>query len=312
MSPTWEFPQRRLFLGLRLSDGSHPLSDNPFSILTWPRQDQMEDTSASSAAQPIPFRRQPSSEDHDLLLSRSCPTNVMDNPHQPLEASASSSIDSDGSIHTFGTPLNAEGQSRPGRPRIRNLMASPPMIPRRGKSMSHTRPSTMFASFSRSPRREWSVFEQRMENEGQMRTRSTLRESVNESAVHSPLRQTSRTPTRSESPIPGTPRLQRVVVNDHESETASTIGYDSESDDEGSSRRSTPAFSPPLQKRRWYTVPKLPSLTPLQRKILKCAVAYFIGSLFTFNSTLSNVITSVISTGDESAPSQSGHMVATV
>jgi len=272
------------------------------------------DTSASSAAQPIPVRGQPSPEVHDLFLSRSCPTNVMDNPHQPqpLEASASGSTHTDESVHPFGTPLNAEGQSRPGRPRIRNRMASPPMIPRRGKSMSHTRPRAMFASFSRSPQREWSVFEQRMENEGQMRTKSTLRESASESVVHSPLRQTSGIPTRSESPIPHAPPLQRVVVNDHESETASTVGYDSESDDEGTSRPSTPAFSPPSQKRRWYTAWKPPSLTPLQRKIFKCAVAYFIGSLFTFNSTLSSVITSVISTGDESAPSQSGHMVATV
>ncbi|KAF9792510.1 Fusaric acid resistance protein-like-domain-containing protein, partial [Thelephora terrestris] len=63
---------------------------------------------------------------------------------------------------------------------------------------------------------------------------------------------------------------------------------------------------------RWYSRWKPPSLSPLHRKILKCAVAYFIGSLFTFNPTLSGLITSVISTGDESAPSQSGHMVATV
>ncbi|THH31394.1 hypothetical protein EUX98_g2773 [Antrodiella citrinella] len=59
----------------------------------------------------------------------------------------------------------------------------------------------------------------------------------------------------------------------------------------------------------------LPSLTPLQRNILKCSVAYFIGSLFTFSPYLSGFISDLTSYGPsdrERAPSPSGHMVATV
>jgi len=150
-----------------------------------------------------------------------------------------------------------------------------------------------------------------MENEGQMRTRSVLRESVSESVVPSPFQQTIDLAIRSESPA--TASLRRVTVEDgHESDEASTVGYDSESDSESTSRSSSP-LSPPLpQKQRWYSKWKPPPLTPLQRNILKCAVAYFVGSLFTFNLTLSSLITSVISTEDDRAPSKSGHMVATV
>lgn len=37
----------------------------------------------------------------------------------------------------------------------------------------------------------------------------------------------------------------------------------------------------------------LPTLTTLQRDILKCSIAYFIGSLFTFNSTLSKLVADI-------------------
>lgn len=270
----------------------------------------MQDTPALRAALPVPSRRPPSPETQDFLLSRSCPAHVMDDPYRPPEASTSCSVRSSGSTHTFGTPLDREEQARPTRPENR---ADPSLIiPRgRGKSTSRTRPGTVFASFNRSsPKREWSVFEQRMENEGQMRAKSTLREPVSEGTAPPPFHQTVVTPIRSESPAPGTPSLRRVVVeDDRDSYVASTIGYDSESDLEDSSRPSTPTPAPSLWK---YSKWNPPPLTPLQRNILKCAVAYFIGSLFTFNPTLSSLITSVISTGDETAPSQSGHMVATV
>jgi hypothetical protein len=271
----------------------------------------MQDTHASRVALPIPSRRPPSPEAQDSFLSRSCPIHVMDDPYRSPESSTSCSVGSNGSTHTFGTPLNREEQPRPTRTRLGNRMDSPPIIPqRRGKSTSRTRPVTMFTSLNRaSPKPEWSVFEQRMENEGQMRTKNIL----NEGAAPSPFHQTEVTGIRSESPIPGAPSLRRVVVEQgHDSDDPSTIGYDSESDVEDSSESSTPISIPSQQKRRWYSKWNPPPLTPLQRNILKCAVAYFIGSLFTFNSTLSGLITSVISTGDESAPSQSGHMVATV
>lgn len=276
----------------------------------------MEQTLASRTALPIPSRRPPSPEPQDLFLSRSCPANAMDNPYRPLEASTTTPFGSHRSTHTLGIPPpNTEEQSRPTRSRLGDRAVSSSMSPRRkGKSTSRTRPGTMFASSNRpSLNREWSVFEQRMENEGQMRTKSILRASMSESTVSSPFQQTTDLAARSESPTPGASSLRHVAIEDiHESDDASTIGYDSESEYEDSSPPSTPISALPLQKRRWYRKWKLPSLTPLQRNILKCAVAYFLGSLFTFNLTLSNLITSVVSTEDEHAPSKSGHMVATV
>ncbi|KAI0076130.1 hypothetical protein K474DRAFT_1663382 [Panus rudis PR-1116 ss-1] len=66
-------------------------------------------------------------------------------------------------------------------------------------------------------------------------------------------------------------------------------------------------------KRSWFTAIRVPTLTPLQRNILKCSIAYFIGSLFTFSPYLSRFISDVTSYGKgESGPSPSGHMVATV
>ena len=275
----------------------------------------MERTPASRAALPVPSRRPPSPDTQDLFLSRSCPTNVMDNPYRPLEASTSNPVGSNESIHTLGIPSPNMEQPHPTRPGPGNRVVSSPTSPvRRGKSTSRTRPGTMFASFNQqSSKREWSVFEQRMENEGQMRTKNFLRGSGSESVVPSPFQQTTDLATRSESPAPGVPSLQRVAVGDgYESDDASTIGYDSESDSENSSSPSTPISALPPHKRRRYWKWKLPPLTPLQRNVLKCAVAYFLGSLFTFNSTLSSLITSVVSTEDESAPSKSGHMVTTM
>ncbi|RPD58687.1 hypothetical protein L227DRAFT_504933 [Lentinus tigrinus ALCF2SS1-6] len=98
-------------------------------------------------------------------------------------------------------------------------------------------------------------------------------------------------------------------------EYASTTNGDySESDSDVSLTerpRSPSRFIEPPPK--WYTLRKLPALTTVQRNILKCAIAYFIGSLFTFSPYLSGFIADI--TGDnpgERTPSPSGHMVATV
>lgn len=57
----------------------------------------------------------------------------------------------------------------------------------------------------------------------------------------------------------------------------------------------------------------LPTLTPLQRNILKCSVAYFLGSLFTFSPYLSNLLADLTNYGGgDTSPSPVGHIVATV
>ncbi|KAI0676139.1 Fusaric acid resistance protein-like-domain-containing protein [Trametes maxima] len=70
------------------------------------------------------------------------------------------------------------------------------------------------------------------------------------------------------------------------------------------------------ESRRWFSLPKtpkIPTLSPIYRNILKCSIAYFIGSLFTFSPYLSGFIADITG-GDpgDRIPSPSGHMVATV
>ena len=63
-------------------------------------------------------------------------------------------------------------------------------------------------------------------------------------------------------------------------------------------------------KRFRWAMPEIPLL---YRNILKCSVAYFIGSLFTFHPYLSGFIADLTGRGPgERTPSPSGHMVATV
>ncbi|CEL60767.1 hypothetical protein RSOLAG1IB_04006 [Rhizoctonia solani AG-1 IB] len=79
---------------------------------------------------------------------------------------------------------------------------------------------------------------------------------------------------------------------------------DHEDDDSDSTNSQTSALVSP---RLW-----LPTLSPLQKKVLKCSIAYTIGCLFTFVPALSNVLTDIIPLGTQQGPSPTGHMVATV
>ena len=58
---------------------------------------------------------------------------------------------------------------------------------------------------------------------------------------------------------------------------------------------------------------RVPALPTLYRNILKCSLAYFIGSLFTYYTPLSRFIVELTQDGPgEKYPSATGHMVATV
>ncbi|CAE6416781.1 unnamed protein product [Rhizoctonia solani] len=86
--------------------------------------------------------------------------------------------------------------------------------------------------------------------------------------------------------------------------------YDSSSDsdhndDDSDSTDTEP--SSPIASRLW-----LPTLSLLQKKVLKCSIAYTIGCLFTFVPALSNVLTDIVPLGTQQGPSPTGHMVATV
>lgn len=65
--------------------------------------------------------------------------------------------------------------------------------------------------------------------------------------------------------------------------------------------------------RWWQRLVRLPTLPTLYRNILKCSLAYFLGSLFTYYLPLSRFISKLTQDGPgEKYPSATGHMVATV
>lgn len=138
---------------------------------------------------------------------------------------------------------------------------------------------------------------------------------------------------------PDNPEQQRLLEGeddyDSDSESDSDLSYLASRDD------LAPTASKSKSRFSWL---RIPTLTPLQRDILKCSIAYFIGSLFTFNPYLSKLVSDISkasvvlmdqttnqyhSRGDDeltlfslffsssvpnhaaSGPSPSGHMVAT-
>ena len=95
------------------------------------------------------------------------------------------------------------------------------------------------------------------------------------------------------------------------SETSdSDLEYVSDSD---SSHSSTSTIRRTRPRPPWYAWSRVPALPTLYRNILKCSVAYFMGSLFTYSPYLSGVISAITTReSSERFPAPSGHMVATV
>jgi hypothetical protein len=159
--------------------------------------------------------------------------------------------------------------------------------------------------------RAWSVFGQLMENEGQLRTGGTLRSArkANFSSVGTTPMGAIGDPfmnldVHSQSPDAQVPRETDYFLHPLEDDE-----YDSDST---SSTITEPALdeAPPV---RWFSPQRLQTVPLLYRNIFKCAVAYFIASLFTFSPYLASFISDLTTYGDgERRPSPSGHMVATV
>jgi len=84
---------------------------------------------------------------------------------------------------------------------------------------------------------------------------------------------------------------------------------DEEASEGDSPRRSTIVN---LTKRKWVSF-SLPTLTALQRNVLKCGLAYFFASLFTLVPYLASFIADISSFGHgHGKPSPSAHLIATV
>ncbi|CCM03886.1 uncharacterized protein FIBRA_06037 [Fibroporia radiculosa] len=172
--------------------------------------------------------------------------------------------------------------------------------------------------------REWSVFGELYEAEDQLRNSGLPRHRQRRKGSHHHV--PGRVHSRSISHGHGAPSIsiteetvQSPVDDPQLSSSVTDMEGNFSSDDESS--RSTSASSDtrtPNTPPKTATEPRKSrlsflALSPLHRNILKCAVAYFIASLFTFSPYLSGLISDMTNYGSgESPPSPSGHMVATV
>lgn len=269
-------------------------------------------------------------------------------------SSRASSIysDSPASLHSsaFGSPNFITGQGEPSTPRDRRMpsQASPgPAIqfrhPQRGqRSFSYgTRDGTPTPTATNSvPRvlpvssrrstitlppqaRPWSLFEQLMENEEQVRSSLGVppgprrthsdqppRRSYGSAIVHSPI---EAPPHDVFSAFPR-PRSTQDVYPEQRTgtdEDGSSL-QDSEETATDAATATTRGARTAVARARWFP-PRVPTIPLLWKNMLKCSVAYFIGSLFTFHPWLSRFFGDLTSYGSGAdGPYPSAHLIATM
>ena len=221
--------------------------------------------------------------------------------------------------------------------RSRNI-CSPPNTQRqrqRGGAFTSARVSSGFKHLTHGQSsREWTLFEQMMENGGQLPPSPSSDSrvpymSMGSSGGHLATRNNShvqvemcQSPTQEDhlcdypsetqgGNFPSTQPSEDFGIHDYDSEydcdtsdtSQCTIGPSGGAAEGGA----VEGGSPPHHK--WNP----PTFTPLYYNVLKCAIAYFIASLFTFYQPLSDFIGDLSSYGPGArGPSPSAHMVATV
>lgn len=172
-------------------------------------------------------------------------------------------------------------------------------------SFTHTPPAH---HRERLPDHQWSLFGQLMENEGflPITPQSTPQRG---SAADYFARDTGISSGSSPRPasIGASYSQHSLQVSSRDAVNDSPVNEYDNSDTYSSD---TSTYHPPTPLQRpWFSF--LPfrqfSLSIVYRNILKCAVAYFIASLFTFSPFLSRIISDM-----NFSPSASGHMVATM
>lgn len=180
--------------------------------------------------------------------------------------------------------------------------------------------SNLFRDFRHNhpPEREWTVFGQLMEDENRRRVASS---SAPHTRVGSPRATDDTSPSYFYDHRPGSPTqpglipsIRRYRPSKQPSSSHSYIIEHDECNEDSSLPDAQRGRDLPSSETCKPTfLPKFITLSPLQRSIAKCCIAYFIASLFTFSPYLSGFIVDI--TGDnpgERTPSPSGHMVATM
>lgn len=249
-----------------------------------------QDGARYQASSPDPFRSQSSAAQYPLAL------------------------DSDQALPT--TPILHQTTVLPTTP-TSYQRRRPPLQPH--ASFSSTRNPQ--SQRDRHPEHQWSLFGQLMENEGLLPAspvssrRSRQDSSQSDYFVHDSgsvtgssirgLGISSLQASISDARMSGatSPVRQGAIRN---SLTGSLDGIDYDSND---SESITSTIHQPIPaKSSMSSLSRYLTLSPVSRNILKCAIAYFIASLFTFSPFFSKLITDM----DVSGPSASGHMVATM
>lgn len=166
--------------------------------------------------------------------------------------------------------------------------------------------------------RQWSLFEQLMENEGQFTIpRSRTRRNTVNNSYCSQLSSTSPS-TSNVDPFHSVPQspIHRPLDEPFGFDRAN--GHSSESEDEShedqisSDGSSATVIPPPAPSHRFFPF-KVPTIPILRKNVLKCAVAYFLSSLFTFSPYLSGFLSDISTSAPGNAgPSPTGHMIATM
>ncbi|KAG2154411.1 Fusaric acid resistance protein-like-domain-containing protein [Suillus bovinus] len=170
------------------------------------------------------------------------------------------------------------------------------------------------------PEAQWSLFEQLMENEGQLSPRTRDRRHFMNSSHRSQRSSGLLTP---EATSPGCDLFDDVIQShshEHNAREASLDQFNDHTDPTELEDHSEPFFDSPSptsvpKTPSCYRFPPLraPAIPILWKNILKCAVAYLIASLFTFSPYLSGFLSDISTPGAEnSTPSPTGHMIATI
>ena len=166
-------------------------------------------------------------------------------------------------------------------------------------------------------RHQWTLFGQLMENEGHLRATPSSSRSRRDSdvdyfthGVGSSLSDSfhlhAHAEDREEDQDVFSDSVHGSLGNPHNTAAGFTNDYNSDDFSSSTSTRRASSSS-------WFAWPTFqkPSISLVWRNVFKCAIAYFVASLFTFAPSLSRWIAPVTS-GSSTTPSPSGHMVATM
>lgn len=225
-------------------------------------------------------------------------------------------------IPSFGSLPSSSQRPNLQRRSFSHTTASPQTLPPVNPPQSLG--ESFRASLSRpTPQPQWSLFEQLMENEGQLTSprQRARRFTVNShrsqlSSPGSPISEaTSTSVDPSHSVLQSSVHGHRDLLVSVDLEETNGYTSDSDSEDESQANQASSdgslmtATPPPAPPHRFLPF-QVPTIPVLWRNVLKCAVAYFLASLFTFSPYLSGFLSDISSPGG--GPSPTGHMIASM